>query len=73
MKSDPFYGSGQGAADSMPRWSLLSDLIINLYNKRAKTNNIMSPISHHELISKIRSYVDDTNCLMTCNDIEDLI
>jgi hypothetical protein len=25
---EPFHGSGQGAADSMPRWGFISDLII---------------------------------------------
>jgi hypothetical protein len=70
---EPFYGSGQGAADSMPRWGLLSDLIIKLYNKRSRSTKTSSPISGHELITKIRAYVDDTNCIMTCNDIEELI
>jgi hypothetical protein len=73
MQPDPFYGSGQGAADSMPRWAILSDLIIKLYNKRARSDTIESPISHHRLITLIRAYVDDTNCLMTCKNIDDLI
>jgi hypothetical protein len=73
MKPDAFYGSGQGAADSMPRWALLSDLIIKLYNKRARSDNIESLISHQRLITLIRAYVDDTNCLMTCKNIDDLI
>ena len=67
------YGSGQGAADSMPRWGILSDLIIKLYNKRSKSTTIKSPITALELITKIRAYVDDTNCIMTCENIEELI
>jgi hypothetical protein len=55
MKPEPFYGSGQGAAASMPRWGLLSDLTIRLYNKRARSNKITSPISHQQLVTLIRA------------------
>jgi hypothetical protein len=73
MNPEPFYGSGQGAADSMPRWALLSDLIIKLYNKMSKSERVLSPISHQQLITLIRAYVDDTNCIMICKVIDELI
>jgi hypothetical protein len=48
----------------MARWSFISDKIINTYNRLCKTHNHHSPISHQELINRIRAFVDDTNCLM---------
>jgi hypothetical protein len=43
MHPDPFLGTGQGAADSMPRWGFLSDVIIRAYKKKAITVPINSP------------------------------
>jgi hypothetical protein len=40
-----FYGTGQGDADSMPRWSILSNLLIRMHTEKAKRNNLYSPIS----------------------------
>jgi hypothetical protein len=72
MQPEPFLGTGQGAADSMPRWSLLSDLLIRLYNANAISDPITCPISKMEIITKIRAFVDDTNSLSLCKNAEDL-
>jgi hypothetical protein len=45
LKPAPFFGTGQGAADSMPRWSIQSDLLIRLYNAKAISEPIICPIS----------------------------
>jgi hypothetical protein len=73
MRPEPFYGTGQGAADSMPRWGILSDLIIRLYEKRVKTDRIRSPLSNKEILTIIKAYVDDTNSMMICKNKDDLI
>jgi hypothetical protein len=73
MRPEPFYGTGQGAADSMPRWGILSDLIIRLYKKRAKSDRVKSPLSNTEILTIIKAYVDDTNSTMICKKIDDLI
>jgi hypothetical protein len=63
MRPDPFHGTGQGAADSMPRWGFLSDIAIKAYNKMATSDPIESPITRViKLTTKIRAFVDDTNC-----------
>ena len=72
MKPDPFLGTGQGAADSMPRWSILSDLLIRLYNAKAISESITCPISKIEIMNKIRAFVDDTNSLSLCKNAEEL-
>jgi hypothetical protein len=72
MKPDHFLGSGQGAADSMPRWSIQSDLLIRLYNAKAISNPIICPISKAEMLEKIRAFVDDTNSLSLCKGPEEL-
>jgi hypothetical protein len=43
MQPDAFHGTGQGAADSMPRWGFLSDAAIKTYNKLATSTPIKSP------------------------------
>jgi hypothetical protein len=68
----PFYGTGQGAADSMPRWCILSDLIIRLYINKAKSNNLYSPISKKQIQAIIKAYVDDTHSTFTGNSINEL-
>jgi hypothetical protein len=72
MRPEPFLGTGQGAADSMPRWSILSDLLIRLYNSKAISNPIICPISKKKLLEKIRAFVDDTNSLSLCKGPEEL-
>lgn len=72
---DAFHGTGQGAADSMPRWGFLSDSAIKSYNQLAISEPIQRPFNQqHQLTTKIRAYVDDTNCptITHKNDIEDL-
>jgi hypothetical protein len=70
---EPFYGTGQGAADSMPRWSLLSDLIIRIYKEKAKTGKIYSPLSKIEISALIQAYVDDTHSNMIAQSVDHLI
>jgi hypothetical protein len=65
---EPFLGSGQGAADSMARWSFISDKLIQTYNRLCHTHNHISSISRKELLNRIRAFVDNTNCQMTCNN-----
>jgi hypothetical protein len=72
MKPEPFLGTGQGAADSMPRWSIQSDLLIRLYNANAISDPIIIPISKAVLMEKIRAFVDDTNSLNLCKSPEEL-
>jgi hypothetical protein len=75
MSPDPFYGTGQGAADSMPRWGFLSDTAIKAYNKLAISKPIVSPIHNsNQVTTKIRAYVDDTNCptITNKNDLAEL-
>ncbi len=62
MDPEPFYGTGQGAADSMPRWGILSDKAIKAYNKHATSEPINSPFHTASISLKIRAFVDDTNC-----------
>jgi hypothetical protein len=57
----------------MPRWGLLSDLILKLYNRLSISEKLKSPMTDLELISKIRAYVDDTNYLMISNDVNNLV
>jgi hypothetical protein len=64
MRPEPFLGSGQGAADSMPRWAMLSDLLIRIYIKQARTRGINSPFTKKLLSSIIKAYVDDTHATM---------
>jgi hypothetical protein len=72
MNPDPFLGTGQGAADSMPRWGLLSDLIIRIYTKLAESNIIVSPITKQKILSIIKAYVDDTYSTMIGESIDDI-
>jgi hypothetical protein len=60
----PFHGSGQGAADSMPRWGYLSDKIITAYQKNCINNPLLTPISKIDITTTIRAFVDDSNCVM---------
>jgi hypothetical protein len=69
---EPFYGTGQGAADSMPRWSILSDLLIRLYTEKAKTNNLYSPISKELISAIIKAYVDDTYSTFTGSTLREV-
>jgi hypothetical protein len=71
MAPDPFYGTGQGAADSMPRWGILSDKAINAYNKHSKSTAVTGPLTNKTINTKIRAFVDDTNC-PTLTDNPDL-
>jgi hypothetical protein len=66
---EPLFGTGQGAADSMPRWGLLSDLLIRLYTKYAKSNQISGPITNTILSMLLKAYVDDTYGVTICNEI----
>ncbi len=75
MQPDAFHGTGQGAADSMPRWGFLSDTAIKAYNKLATSEPITSPFQGTMMLTtKIRAFVDDTNCptITHKNDLEDL-
>jgi hypothetical protein len=75
MRPDAFHGTGQGAADSMPRWGFLSDTAIKAYNKLAKSEPITSPFNATtNITTKIRAFVDDTNCptITHKNDLDDL-
>jgi hypothetical protein len=72
MRPEPFLGTGQVAADRMPRWSIQSDLRIRLYDAKAISNPIICPISKATLLEKIRAFVDDTNSLSLCKNPEEL-
>jgi hypothetical protein len=69
---EPFLGTGQGAADSMPRWALLSDLIIRMYNAKAKSIKIHSPLSRTEVLTLIKAFVDDTHSTMIGKSIDQI-
>jgi oligoribonuclease (3'-5' exoribonuclease) len=56
----------------MPRWNILSDLIIRLYINKAKTNNIYSPISWKIIQAIIKAYVDDTYSTFSGNSIDEI-
>jgi hypothetical protein len=64
MQPSPFLGSGQGAADSMPRWGFLSDKILTAYNKHSKQHPLLTPISKLNNTTSIQAFVDDSNCAM---------
>jgi hypothetical protein len=64
MQPSPFLGSGQGAADSMPRWGFLSDKILAAYRKHSIQNSLYTPISKLDNTTTIRAFVDDSNCVM---------
>jgi hypothetical protein len=73
MRPEPFYGTGQGATDSMQRWSILNYLLIRLYKESAISGNIVCPISRKKLLSIIKAYVDDTYSTMIATNINQLI
>jgi hypothetical protein len=67
MLPDAFLGSGQGAGDSMARWGFVSDVLIRAYNKSAKSNPLIAPISHLSFLEHIQAFVDDSHGLIVHN------
>jgi hypothetical protein len=61
MKPDPFLGSGQGAGNSMSRWSFISDASIKAYNKLAISAPITGPLSNSHVLEHIQAFVDDSH------------
>jgi hypothetical protein len=66
----PFYGTGQGAGDSMSRWGLLSNLFIRLCKYQEKSHSIFSSITKQKIMSLISAYVDDSYSIMIANSID---
>ena len=64
----PVYGIGQRATDASAQWTLMSDAIQKIHNKRAIGTTIMNPTKTRRESRSLDMFVDDASMLHTSED-----
>ncbi len=68
----PWYGAGQGMADTAPRWIVQADSMFSAYHSKATRYHIPNPTHTESHSQGIDAFMDDTWMSNTCFNAEEL-